>query len=215
MKIIWIALSIIIIILILSGSYYIFSSLRKRPEPTPVASAALASPSVSFSPTISLPSPSAKSQDVPQNWQSYVSKTHDFTIRMPADITVQTTSEGEHFFKLGPTQSAGTELYDGISILVRRGILEENQTLEQLAKIKHQQAKDEPTTNNITQLQPVIYGPLAGYQFRKSSLGEADFIYFQKSKTEFIEVINNTVEPANRDQTFQATAKLMISALEF
>ena len=215
MKIIWIIVAIIIIILVLSGFYYIFSSLSDSPSPSPVTSASSPVPSVLTSQALPLPSPSAKHQEVPQDWQAYVSKEHDFNIRIPADIKPETTPEGDRFIKLGPTQSTGTELYDGIAITIKKGILEENKTLDQLAKIKYEQAKSEPTTNSITELQPVIYGPLSGYQFRKSSLGEADYIYFQKSRTEFIEVINNTVEPANSEQTLGATARLMISSLEF
>lgn len=172
--------------------------------------------------TVSVPSDNAASDSanpssfspIPTDWQTFRSKQYGYSLNHPKDINTETTTEGDRFYKLGPTQSLGTELYDGLSLTIRAGKLN-GKSLESVAKQMREQSAKEETTQSITELQTVSYGAIKGYQFRKSSLGDADFIYVQKSPTEYLEIINGTVEPKNRTQTFAKIVSEMISSIQF
>lgn len=150
----------------------------------------------------------------PDNWKVFQSKRYGYSLNYPSDINLETTSEGDRFYKLGPTQSLGTELYDGISLTIRSGKLE-GKTLRQFVDQQFTIMKDEITTNSITEIKPLTIGEFQGFKFRKSSLGEADFIYLQKSKDEYLEIIDGTVEPVNREQSFKETVFLILSSVSF
>lgn len=198
MKVTSIILAIIFIFLVISG-FYIYNSKQPVPQSTP-------SPFPSALTTSTIP--------LPSDWIPFTSTNFNYTLKHPTDIIAEPSIEGDKFTKLGPTQNTGTELHDGISLIIHSGNLE-GQSLEQLTQSKHDQLKSSETTNSITDISKKTYGPNAAYQFRKKSLDEADFIYIQKSPTEYLEIINSTVEPSDREQSFQKTTEAIISSLEF
>lgn len=200
-------ISVLILIVLIAGAGYFYYGMMPAIEKPPVAST---TPIASA--TIPLPA-SSKAPEVPVGWRLYTSK-NGYTLNYPPDLTIETTPEGERFYKLGPTQSTGTELYDGISFLIRTGDLA-GLTLRQLADQKHQQNQDAPTTQEITDVKPITYGPHQGYQFRVNSLGEGDYIYLVGPNAQYLEIINLTVEPANREQTFQGIVETMFSSIRF
>jgi hypothetical protein len=153
------------------------------------------------------------SADVPPDWKKYTSP-NGFILHYPADIQYDIMPEGERFFKPGPTQSLGTELYDGISILIRTGDMA-NMTLQELVGQKYQQIKEEETTREITDPVSVIYGNNQAIQFRQIGFGDGDFIYLQMPGKKYLEIINMTVEPQNRKQSYQKIVEQMIGSINF
>lgn len=187
------------------AGYYLYT-LRASPDSTNPAPG----PEASYLPGES-PQPAT---NIPKDWVPFTSEKYEYTIKHPADMQKDTGPEGDRFFKHGPTQSLGTELYDGIILMVKSGPLE-GKTIEQLAQTKHQELKNAETTQSVSDIITKSYGPNTAYQFHLTSIGDGDYIYLQKSPTEYLEVINMTVEPAQREPAFQQTAETMISSLEF
>lgn len=150
---------------------------------------------------------------VPGNWVPFTSEKYGFFIRYPLDVNHQTTQEGEQFYKLGPSQSQGTELYDGISVGIKSGSIS-GKSFEDFVKQKHIDMKNDPLQPQVGDINQVAIGGIQGFSFRVSSIGDSTFIYLPKGEREYFEIINGTVEPTNREQTFQKTVEQMLSTLK-
>ncbi len=198
----------ILFVIVISGYYFYQDTYTRVQEEL-----AVSTPRPTSS-DIAMFSPSPTSLIIPSDWVPFSSKKYGYTLRHPKGIKTETTSEGDSFLQLGPTQSIGTELYDGISVAIKSSKLNK-ETLQQIATKRRLEISQEPTTQSISQLEAVSYATASGFLFRTSSLGEAEFIYMQKSPTEYLEIINATVEPKNRDQTFQNIVTAMISSITF
>ena len=208
---------ICIIVIILAGSF--FYNQTKEEVLVEMNSALPArTPVVSTSPLSSASaSPSASPvvlKEIPVSWKTFQSETYGYSIRYPEDVKAEKTTEGDRFLKTGPTQSLGTELYDGIVFTIKTGNLE-NRSLEQLAKQRHGETAKEETTRSITELTPATFGTHQGYSFRRTGLGDGQFIYLLGKDGKYFEIINMTVEPTNRAQTFQNIVDLMIMSIRF
>lgn len=202
----------LVVVILIGGSFLGWYLMSIRPKGDQVNQVTTPSPSVS--PLIVInPSPATVSSEVPPDWKLYTSP-NGFKLYYPPDMENDSMSEGERFYKLGPTQSRGTELYDGISLLLRTGDMADL-TLEKLVQQKHQEMKNAETTQEITDPVTKTYGNHQAIQFRQSSLGDGDFIYIKMPGKKYLEIINLTVEPQNREQTYQKVVYQMIKSISF
>ncbi len=196
--------SFVLIVIVILAGFYLYNNREIKVQENQSITAS--SPSIK---------PMAEPQiKIPEDWIPYTSKKYGFTIYHPADFQTDTNPEGDRLIKLGPTQSTGTELYDGLVLMIKSGPLD-GKTIRQFADAQHLEMKNAETTQSITDVIEKKYGTHTAFQFRKDSLGEGDFIYLQKSPTEYLEVINMTYEPENSSSDFIKTAEIMISSLEF
>lgn len=194
-----------IIFLSLAGVVMIFL-FRNNQQPISIANTTPTSsnpiPSLPVSPTV----------EVPQNWQTFTSQNHGFSIIYPPEIEVTERQNNQvTFLMLGETQTEGTELFDGISLTISSNSLNDK-TLQQFVNDKTQTIKDEPTTRSVSPLQSVIVAGLQGYSFRVSSLGEANFTYLPQGENRYLEIINITVDPNNKG--YQGTVSKMLQTLK-
>lgn len=153
------------------------------------------------------------SVDIPADWKLFTSD-YGYSLKYPTDIKTDTMAEGDRFYKLGPTQSAGTELYDGISLLIKSADLADL-SLDQLVDQKYKQLKSEETTREITPIQEKKIGNHTVKSFHHTAFGDGEYIYIQMPNKQYLEIINMTVEPQNREQTFQAIVEKMIASITF
>lgn len=151
---------------------------------------------------------------VPTSWKTYTSEVYNFSIRYPEDIIHDTNSEGERFYKHGPSQSQGTELYDGILVLIRSGSLE-NIPFAMWVERKYEEVKNDPLQPRMGEKKSVTIAGKQGFIFTVSTLGERAVIYLPKGDNEYLEINNGTVEPQDREQTFQKTVDLMLSTITY
>lgn len=199
-----------LILIIIFGSLAVgylthgFKQIYPNPQVSPSASVMPLPTEVALQSTVSA--------QIPANWLVYHSP-NGYAIAYPSDIKTDQVSEGERFYKHGPTQSSGTELYDGISLLIRTGDLA-NLSLEDLVQKKHQQMKEEETTRDISNPVNINYGNHSAIQFKKSSLGDGEFIYLKTPNGKYLELINISVEPNNKD-TYQKIVSQMIGSITF
>lgn len=190
------------------AGYYFFAQTRDTVAPTtngnipsPITTESLTRPT-------ELPKPTT-----PPDWITYTSSDLGFTIKHPKEVKVTKREDGIHFLQLGPTQSQGTELYDGLSILVSSPNLG-NQSFEDLVRAEYQKSKDEPVISRITELNPLTINGTNGYMFEVEGIGVATLIYLEKSANQYITITNSTVEPQNSKSNFVEKAKLIVSSIE-
>ena len=195
---------LLVAIVLLGGVYgllYLFQPpLVEAPSPTSLPIRAKVQPS---------PSPVAS---VPANWQLYTSPALGFTIMYPPDVEHETTVEGERFIKFGPSQSLGTELYDGISLVIRSGSYPES-TFADAVEQKYRAAKNDPIQSKVSNLRPIELAGKSGFAFDVSSLGDRTYMYPALSPGTYLEIIDASVEPASRPQIFAQTVATMLSTL--
>lgn len=151
---------------------------------------------------------------IPASWKTFTSMSYGFSIKYPADIKHDITSEGERFYKLGPSQATGTELYDGISVVIRAGSLQ-GKPFKEWVDQKYLEFKTDPVRPEVGDQKPITIAGMQGVSFTVSSLGDRTMMYLPKGTDQFLEITNSTVEPQDREQTFQKTVDLMLSSLEF
>ncbi len=193
-------------VVLLAGAYYINRDSFNLTDPNPMTPLP-----VDQSGT---PSPMPPVPVVPEDWESYSSEAYNFIIRYPEEVTHETTTEGEHFFQLGPSQAEGTELYDGISVHISAGSLGDRE-FDMFVAEKHMQIKNDPTTTHIDELKKIMIAGKNGYAFTTNAIGNRRYIYLPKEGNAYLEIIDGTVEPTNRKQTFKKTVETMLSSLLF
>lgn len=198
-----VVISVLILILLISGLYFLNQNQQASSQ-TPN----------SPSPTLLAPKPSPQKTPipVPEDWETFNSETYGISLRHPKDFTVEETQEGVRIVKLGQTQSLGTELYDGISVLIRTGTLD-NQTLEEFVDTNIQETKDQPINATVSSKEKVRLLELDGFTYHVSSLGEATYTLLPIGTGRYLEIINSTVDPS--DMGYQKTVDIIISSLEF
>lgn len=208
-------IGVIILGLIIYGGYYFYNEtyeqtmleIQNAPPIAPIPSVTEAD--------IATNSAIATSSAIPADWKLSTSSKYGYSIRFPKNMQSDTTSEGDRFYFLGPTQSLGTELYDGISLVIKSGRFN-GKTIKQIAQEQHDNLKKEDTTKSITNVSEVNYRSVYGYTFRREALGEADFIYIPMNKDEYLELINMTTEPENakNDPPYTQIVEQMISSIK-
>lgn len=175
----------------------------------------LLSPTPTLIPDITetLPSVSpTQTVQIPDNWQTYTSDEHGFTIQYPPDVDVEQRQVGGiQFIKYGPTQTEGTEVFDAISVVIDTGILG-GVSLREYVDMRQQESDNEPIVESVSTVEQVTVGEYSGYQYTIVGLGEFTYIYLPKGENSYVQITNGTVDPT--DQGFAETVELMLSTLQ-
>jgi len=162
---------------------------------------------VPTSPT-STPSPAI---NIPQGWIQYSTPSSNLTFYYPQDAEVTENIEGINVTILGPTQTEGTELHDGLSLNLSTSPLN-GRTLEEVATERRQESANEPVVENVTEVEQIQYANKQGYSYTVSSLGTRDVMFFPLSNDLYLQVINGTVDPTNAG--FHETAEQIVSTIK-
>lgn len=156
--------------------------------------------------------PSPTLDPIPADWVSYTSEVYDFMLRYPPEFEQDTTSEGERFYRLGSTQVTGTELFDGISVVISSG---ETGTTDfrSFVETRFQELQDDTTQPKMSDIQPVSIAQKEGFSFEMDHLGKRTMIYLPREGERYVLIIDSTVEPTNRPQTYKDVVSMMLSTL--
>ncbi len=204
--------SILIIAIIGYAGYYFYNQTYEETLEEIALSPVPPFPTVDPSQTAT-DSAEASGSGVTDDWKTFVSK-YGYTLRYPKNMQFNTTTEGDRLFYLGPTQSLGTELFDGISILIRSNNLN-GKTLRQVADEQQAQIEKEITTESITKTAPVTFGVHKGFTFTSKSLGEGDYIYLPMENDLYIQIVSMTAEPETSKEDYESIARSIISSITF
>jgi hypothetical protein len=194
----------LVLVIILTGTAFFIRrssklSVNPSPTPTPVPTAT--------STPIPTPTPS-----VPDDWQIYEPDSN-WSISYPKKMQTRENQDGSvSFILLGPTQTQGTEVYDGIIFTVETGVYTEN-SFQSFAENGYQENADEPTTSEITDLTQVSIQDKKAYQYTVTSLGEFTHIYIQGAGKTYAHISMLIEDPG--DESFQEIADKMLDSLSF
>lgn len=161
----------------------------------------------------STPTPTPRdSANAPENWRTF--ENNNFSIKYPPDMQVRQNQNGSvAFIKLGPTQTSGTEIFDGISMTIDSGNILSGQNFRQFVESERQQMIDEPANQNVGQLNQTTVAREEGYTFTSTGLGEFTHIFLPKGESQYVYIYMLVEDPEN--QGFQKTVDQMLSTLKF
>lgn len=162
--------------------------------------------------TTSTISPTSPVPVIPEEWEAFNSVKYDFVIRYPSDVNHDTTAEGERFFKTGPTQSLGTELYDGISVTIYSEGLGDD-TFDTFVQSKFKEMRNDPVNSQVSEIRKITIAGKNGYAFDVQSLGDSTHMFLPKENDEYLAIVDGTVEPTNRKQIYRTIVDRMLSSI--
>jgi len=197
--IIWIVVGIILVILIGGGAYLLasgrLSGTGKTPTPTPA-----------LNPVVT-PTPEASAGM--EDWNTFEKEGVGFTFMYPPDLEYREYEDGTFSVsKTGPSQTEGTEFFDGISLGFKQAELG-GLTIIEFVEQKAAELKEafEATTPEVVQ----IAGG-SGYKMHVKGLVEADYYYVALGTSSYLEIIDATMDPTNAG--FAETVQKILSSLK-
>lgn len=208
---------LLFVLVIFAGGYYVMSKQRFTTTPAPVAKAMTPTPiytqtTVSPEVTTAASSPAAT---IPSSWKTYTSGAFGFSIKYPPDMQHDTQAgQEERFYKHGASQSQGTEMYDGILVLIKSGSLS-GKSFDAWVNQKYEDTKNDPVQPRVGPKIPVTIAGKQGMSFRVSSLGDRNAIYLPKGTDQYLEILDVTVEPQGSTQGFQKIVDQMLSSITY
>jgi hypothetical protein len=196
---------IALVVVIGGGAYFYFQAnplLTGQPEIPPTEI-----PEFTPTPTIS-PIPT---KIVPDDWEIYTSQQNDFQIAHPSNMEITTNpNEGVRLILSGPSQSQGTEITDGILLIISTGGYNENSFQEFVQSQANKQATD-PLTESVSEVGDINVSDLNGYSFDTVGLGESTYYYLNRGENQYLRVIEIVQDPTG--QGFEQTVNQMLSTL--
>jgi len=201
--IIWIVLGVVLI-LIIGGGAYLFSSgklsgLGKTPTPTP---APALKPITTATP---MPVEGAGMED----WNTFSKEGLGFTFMYPPELEYREYEDGSHSIsKWGPTQTEGTEFFDGISMSFRSGD-SEGLTLAEWVNKKYEELKEVFETSSP---EPAQIAGVSGYKMHVRGIVEGDYYYVSVGASSYLEIIDASKDPTSAG--FAQTVQLILSSVK-
>ena len=133
-----------------------------------------------------IPSPTPVDENT--NLKTYINEEENWQIDYPADqnfriLKRESTQIGQNgmgtvvvFSKLGPTQTEGTEIHDGIAFTIG---LKQKKSVQTVKEFADEDSKPDPGTTSRTPLKEVTINGHKGIETTVSGLGEARIIYLE------------------------------------
>ncbi len=146
--------------------------------------------------------------EVEEGWVEFDDPATGFTFQYPEDAQIRRENENVGVVVLGPTQSQGTELYDGLTVLLATYPLN-GKTLTEAAQAE--QAREDSIAE-VTEITPITYAGKSGFVYQATSLGTRQVIILPLTNDLYLKVTNSTVDPTGKG--FQETAEKIASSVK-
>jgi len=145
---------------------------------------------------------------------TYSNEETAITFKYPRDVSLIESPDGEIIIsKSGPTQKAGTEFYDGISLTIipsKTGDKSLKDIVdEKIAKIK----SDSSVAYSVGNVEVYSVNSTTGYKFTVTGNGEYDYIYLPLGTDYYAQIVDSTADPEN--QGYQAEVDDIIDSIDF
>lgn len=191
-------LVVVILFLFSAGSVYFYNTFKPQTKS-----------SIAPSPTIN----TTQLSELTDEWRTYISPEWGFSINHPFDVKAELKQDGVHFLKLGPSQSTGTELFDGLSLLVYSAELPDLK-FDKFVQLEHLKIKNEPAYETVSDLKSTQVANFSGYNFTATGLGTSTTYFLKTDSNKFIKITDMTVEPEKAGRDFHKTVKQMLNTLQ-
>lgn len=192
-----VALIVVLVFLFSAGLVYFYNTFKPQKDD-----------SAAKTPTVN----TTQLSELTGEWRTYTSPEWGFSINYPFDVKTELTQEGVHFLKLGPSQSTGTELFDGLSLLIYSAELPDV-NFDKFVQLEHLKIKNEPVYESVSNLEKAQIAGYSGYKFEATGIGTST-TYFLKNDSRFIKITDMTVEPQNAGRDFHKTVEQMLNTLQ-
>ena len=161
-----------------------------------------------------LPVPTPTSElsvkNIPEGWKTYTSQNLGFALAYPSLMEIIEHEDGTvTFVLLGPTQSKGTEMYDGVSINFSSQNFEGDfkEFIEKEWKLK----KEDEVYTEVGEIKEVEYSNQKGFFYSISSLGDFDLIFLPVGDNTYLQITMLVEDP--KDQGFESISKKILDSL--
>jgi hypothetical protein len=184
--IIWVVLGIVLILVIGGGAYLFASGKLSGIGGTPISTPA---------PQLEAIATATPTPDVSmEGWTTFTKEGVGFTFMYPPDLEYREYEDGSYSVsKWGPTQTEGTEFFDGISMSFKTGD-RWAATLEEWVNTKYEELKEVFDTDAPETL---TLAGVSGYQMHVRGIVEADYFYVPVGETSYLEIINASKDPTS------------------
>lgn len=157
-------------------------------------------------PTVTIAPPEAQT---PDGWVEFTDETAGISFLHPQDAQIKRENEYVGVIMLGPTQSEGTELYDGLAVLLSTYPLN-GKGLRAAAEADRETTASDPVVQ-VGEITPITYAGQMGYTYQASSLGTRSIIILPFENDLYLKVINSTVDPTGKG--FEQTTEQIVSSV--
>jgi len=154
----------------------------------------------------------------PETWEKYRSGSLGISFYYDQKMELLENSndpnEPLRLVLMGQTQSLGTEIYDGLIMIFNSGTYEGD--FADFVASEHLKNKNEPTTNEISEVIGTGLGNLTGYEFTVSSLGEFTHYYFRDidlKDNRYVKISTLVADP--QEVGYQETLEKILTSIEF
>lgn len=166
--------------------------------------------------TLPTPHPTAEtllpSPTVPPDWKSFSSSRLGVSLKYPSDMRTQSNQDGTvSFILLGETQTAATEMYDGISLTLQKGTYSA-ESFEEFVEKERETAINNPISDSVSDLREVQLAGKKGYAFMENAMGAYTHIYLQKDSNDYYHIVYMAPDPENKG--YEETVMTILSSIK-
>jgi hypothetical protein len=149
----------------------------------------------------------------PLDWRVFSSESLAINFSYPPKMEItENEDKTVRGVLIGPSQSLGTEVYDGIILSFSKGEYAEA-SLENYVESVVTKKKSDPVYIEITDIDTVQIAGINGYKFLESALGTFMNIYLPLGDGKFLLLTYLLEDP--KGQGFEATLDILLNSLEF
>lgn len=151
--------------------------------------------------------------DETASWKTYANKEQGFSFSYPESIDLKELQDKSILLSLwGPTQKVNTEFYDGISLNVATGSLN-NKTLQVFILDKIKDIENASVSSITVQPTKIKIGDREGITYTESGMGVFMHIYLPLKQNQYLLITNSTSDPMGKG--FQQTVDQILSTFKF
>lgn len=144
------------------------------------------------------------------DWEKYSSRGLGVSFNYPSDFKKNDHPDGTvTVFKAGPTQTEGTEFYDGVSINFSKNAYSGD--FKNFVESERKKRLEDPIFKNVGEAKEVGYAGKKGYKFSVNSLGKFTLIFLPVSETKYLQISLLVEDP--KALGFESTAEGILASL--
>jgi hypothetical protein len=148
--------------------------------------------------------------NIVEGWETSTSEKIGFTISHPADAEIIDREDVLAILFLGPTQTLGTEIFDGYSLNFTTGSYN-TQNLEEFVNLQRQEAEEDMVISRVGEIQNISVAGINGYRFSQTGLGEFTLLYLPRGQDMYLLVAMLVEDPTGAG--FEQTVDTILSTL--
>jgi hypothetical protein len=159
------------------------------------------------------PPPASPGGAVPEGWQRLDTPEGGMSLWYPGEMVRDEAAGGGARLRLmGETQTEGTELFDGIMVVIETGTYE-GESFAGFVRDEYDIAIDDPATRVRGDLGEVNVSGRTGYRYVSEGLGTFTHIWVPLGQNRFGQITYMVADPEGRD--YQGMVEAMLASISY